>query len=655
MPSELEQQFEALKTAPGDEADWSAWVKEITGWRQKAREKYLSDDTRYDVAASQWARKAFVCGLVMLWDESFYDPGSDSFLVEEYLDNAERDFGGFDVLILWHAYPRIGFDERNQYDFYRDIPGGLTALADIIARLHRRGVRAIIDYNPWDLETRREPVADAQALAELVSTVGPDGIFLDTLANAPGDLRGEIDKASPANVFQSEGVVPLAGVRDHLMSWVQSTEPLKERFLMRDHWFEQRHMQHLVRRWHDKHRDELLTAWLNGAGVVVWENVFGSWYPWNDGDKLLLKSMLRVQRTFSDLLSLGDWTPFVPMPGQGLRASRWESGGTVLWALANCSERDVTGTDVSFALTPGAVAVDVLAGRRIDPRAPIVTVPARGIASLVTISEKTESEIWSAIEYARPERPRAGTAFPETTTSVEPPLRRPIEKSASRTLSPSMRVVAPGPRSFGSVFQLRECGTYVRADHLNQDFPDQEQQRSSPRALDVDGLAIDELPVSNKELRRFLRSTGYVPKMSHRFLDHWVSGGPPPEQADWPVTFVDLGDARAYAAWAGKRLPTEDEWQVGVSEGYALYGRRRVWEWTESEHSDGHSRFVILKGGPDLVLGGSGWYAEGGPLGPERSAKFMLFAPGVDRCSTVGFRCVVDLTVDQGHDDQPQG
>ncbi len=46
MPSELEQQFEALKTAPGDEADWSAWVKEITGWRQKAREKYLSDDTR---------------------------------------------------------------------------------------------------------------------------------------------------------------------------------------------------------------------------------------------------------------------------------------------------------------------------------------------------------------------------------------------------------------------------------------------------------------------------------------------------------------------------------------------------------------------------------------------------------------------------------
>ena len=643
MPSELEQQFEALKTAPGDEADWSAWVREITEWRQKARQEYLSDDRRYDVTASQWARKAFVCGLVMLWDESFYDPGSGRFLVEEYLDAAERDFGGFDVLILWHAYPRIGFDERNQYDFYRDIPGGLTALADIVARLHRRGVRAVIDYNPWDLETRREPVTDAQALAELVSAAGSDGIFLDTLANAPDDLRSEIDKVSPANVFQSEDVVPLVGVSDHLMSWAQWIAPLKERLLLRNRWFEQRHMQHLVRRWHDRHRDELLTAWLNGAGVVLWENVFGSWYPWDDGDKLLLKSMRRAQKTFSDLLSLGDWTPFVPMPNKDLRASRWENGGTALWALANCSEGDATETDVSFALTPGTVAVDVVAGRRIDPREPSVTVPARGIACLVTTSEETESEIWSAIARADAESPSADAAYHETTPAVDPPLRRPIERSASRSLSPGMRVVPPGPRSFESVFRLRECGTYVRADHLNQDFPDQEQERSSKRALDVAGLAIDEMPVSNAEFQRFLLSTGYAPEVPHRFLGHWVNGGPPPQQVDWPVTFVDIGDARAYAAWAGKRLPTEDEWQVAVSEGYALYGRRRAWEWTESEHSDGHSRFVILKGGSDMVLGGSGWYAEGGPLEPERSAKFMLFAPGVDRCSTVGFRCVVDL------------
>ncbi|MGD0810884.1 MAG: SUMF1/EgtB/PvdO family nonheme iron enzyme [Acidimicrobiales bacterium] len=646
MPSELEELFEALRTAPANDPDWSAWVTEIRQWRQKARQECLNDDARYNVAQSQWAREAYVCGLVMLWDESFYDPASGTFLVEEYLDDAEREFGGFDVLILWHAYPRIGFDERNQYDFYRDIPGGLSALADIIARLHRRGVRAVIDYNPWDLETRREPLPDARVLADLVARAEPDGIFLDTLANAPGDLRGEIDKVSPANVFQSEGVVPLTGVSDHLMSWAQWVAPLKERFLMRDHWFEQRHMQHLVRRWHDRHRDELLTAWLNGAGVVMWENVFGSWYPWDEGDKALLKTMHRAQRAFGDLLSLGDWTPFVPMPSDALRASRWERGGAVLWALANCSESDVTQTDLSYALAPGTVTVDVFAGRTVDPREPSVTVPARGVACLVSIRGENQREVWSAIERAHPDTSMAGNlgaAYPETTAPVEPPVRRPVAKSASRALLPGTRVVPPGPRSFESVFRLRECGTYVRADHLNQDFPDQEQERSSQRALDVAGLAIDELPVSNAGFERFLDSTGYTPKVRHRFLDHWVNGGPPPGQADWPVTYVDLEDARAYAAWSGKRLPTEDEWQVAMSEGYARHGRRRVWEWTESEHSDGHNRFVIVKGGSDLVLGGSGWYAEGGPLGPERSAKFMLFASGVDRCSTVGFRCVVDL------------
>ena len=29
-----------------------------------------------------------------------------------------------DAVVIWQAYPNIGFDERNQFDFYRDLPGG---------------------------------------------------------------------------------------------------------------------------------------------------------------------------------------------------------------------------------------------------------------------------------------------------------------------------------------------------------------------------------------------------------------------------------------------------------------------------------------------------------------------------------------------------
>ena len=58
--------------------------------------------------------------------------------------------------MLWHAYPVIGIDERNQFDFYRDVPG----IRELVADLQARGVRVFVDYNPWDVGTRREPVAD---------------------------------------------------------------------------------------------------------------------------------------------------------------------------------------------------------------------------------------------------------------------------------------------------------------------------------------------------------------------------------------------------------------------------------------------------------------------------------------------------------------
>jgi hypothetical protein len=68
--------------------------------------------------------------------------------------------------------------------------------------------------------------------------------------------------------------------------------------------------------------------------------------------------------------------------------------------------------------------------------------------------------------------------------------------------------------------------------------------------------------------------------------------------------------------------------------------------------SDGHTRFVIVRGGsyfdphanPDTR---SIWYNDGGPRPCDHHAKFILMYPGLDRCATIGFRCVKDVAAER--------
>ncbi|WP_201766262.1 SUMF1/EgtB/PvdO family nonheme iron enzyme [Leifsonia xyli] len=113
--------------------------------------------------------------------------------------------------------------------------------------------------------------------------------------------------------------------------------------------------------------------------------------------------------------------------------------------------------------------------------------------------------------------------------------------------------------------------------------------------------------------------------------------------ADAPVTGVSLADARAYAAWAGARLPDEFEWQLAASQPGFQRLTPAVWNWTESEHSDGATRFVMLKGGSEHVSLGSDWYTDGGVREPSFSLKLLLAGLGVERSSSIGFRLAWDV------------
>ncbi len=230
----------------------------------------------------------------------------------------------------------------------------------------------------------------------------------------------------------------------------------------------------------------------------------------------------------------------------------------------------------------------------------------------------------------------------------------------------------------------REAGCYPDPCTAPDDWPkfllgSQKEIRHEYTAA-VKPFFINETEVTNAQFKQFIDATGYSPKCADNFLKHWPDGNVPAQLADHPVVYVDIDDARAYAKWAGKRLPTEPEWHLAAQgsdgrmwpwgnqfdpnccnaagdntiavksypQGRSPFGcydmAGNVWELTESCRDDGHTRFLILRGGSFFKPKGSDWYFDGGAQPCNHHAKFIRMYPGLDRCATVGFRCVADAT-----------
>jgi|GEM_PF-6465151 len=113
----------------------------------------------------------------------------------------------------------------------------------------------------------------------------------------------------------------------------------------------------------------------------------------------------------------------------------------------------------------------------------------------------------------------------------------------------------------------------------------------------VPSFYIDTKPVTNAEYQVFVLTTNYPPP------PHWGGTKVPEGLEDKPVVNVSCKDAEAYAAWAGRRLPSQLEWSSAVK-GKALESTQNLKEWSATSAS-AHSKFVFT--GAAFVTRNENW------------------------------------------------
>jgi iron(II)-dependent oxidoreductase len=660
-------------------AETGAWLTDIEHWRTEERLRMGYEASQYERPELRWTQTSFIQPQMMVHDLYFYDRAKAKYTVDRYLDDVDTRYGGIDSVLLWHTYPNLGIDNRNQFDLFRDLPGGVPAVRTMIERFHQRGMRVLFPVMMWDQGTRDEGVSDQVAMAKELADVGADGINGDTMFGITRGFRVASDQTGHPLALEPE----LGPISDEMLIYNNLSwgEGWKHEFLppvSRDKWLESRHMVNIVNRWVHDRNDDLQQAFFNGVGYVSWENIWGIWNGITPRDGEALRRMAAIERTLGSLLNSSEWEPYSSTENFGVLASKFPSAHAVAWTLVNRNHYAVAGRQLITTAMPGAHFYDLWHG---------VELTAEPVGSAVALSFELEANGFGAVL--------------ETNVPLSKPLQQSTKplagySSAWETLPQTMTAIAaavnagPMPASMllipAADFVFRVVGIEIEGmndEGVDVQYPwESSARRYHAQKMHIPQFRIDRYPVSNAEFKEFLTATSYHPADDHNFLRDWKDGAFPAGWGKKPVTWVSFEDARAYAKWAGKRLPHEWEWQyaaqgqdnrvypwgdswnpaaVPVAEkgrqmvppddsdahpaGASLFGVLdlvgNVWQWTD-EYCDAHTCAAILRGGSHYQPQGSRWYFPQAYRLSEHG-KYLLMAPSLDRAATVGFRCVQDV------------
>jgi iron(II)-dependent oxidoreductase len=662
-----------------------AWLADITHWRNERRIRIGYNGSRYDLPALQWTQSSFIQPQMMVHDRYFYDPIAGKYTVDRYLDDLEKRYGGIDAVLIWPTYPNMGIDNRNQHDMIRSMPGGLTGVKQMISDFHRRGVRVLFPMMMWDQGTRDPEMPWPYAIATLMAEVGADGINGDTQDGVPLAYSLAADKTGHPLAFEPEGGPSDEALAWNVMTWGQYQFPFTP-LVDRYKWLEPRHMVNISDRWKRDKTDDLQFAFFNGVGWESWENIWGIWNGITPRDAEATRRVATIERAIAPFLVSKNWEPMAPMLRYGVYASRWPMGEQAVWTIVNRNEYAVEGDQVEIRATPGVRYFDLYHGVQLNPESrpggrTVLAFPieAKGYGAVLATNAPPDQKIVSLMSTTK-----NLTATPLSTYSHEwkvlPQQIIPIQTTKAATTTPAGMIKIPE-----ADFTFRVSGIEVEGFNdvgVDVQYPwEDSPRRFHEHMIHVDSFYIDKFPVTNADFKKFIDATHYHPKDDLNFLRDWKDGIYPSGWENKPVTWISQEDARAYAAWAGKRLPHEWEWQYAAQgpdlrlypwgdewnpaavpvpdrsrnmrgpdavdaqpKGASPFGVMdlvgNVWQWTE-EFVDQHTRAAILRGGSYYQPQGSIWYFPQ-TYKLNEHGKLLLMSPSMDRSAALGFRCVAD-------------
>jgi len=687
------------------------------------------DNTLFERKDLEWIRHSYLLLLQFVWDHQYYDAKTQKYNYDQFLLEQNSVLGGYEAYMIWPTWPRLGLDARNQWDMYRDLPGGIPELRRQVEYAHRNNTKYFIAYNPWDQSTRNEE--HAKGMEEMLRAINADGVVLDTWGESNKEFQDAADRAKPGVILYSEGMaVPKdmpTIVSGRVHDAIYMAPPLNLNKFIKPEFSIFRVCQLAEGRIHR----EIAVSFFNGYGTEM--NIMRPGRPdWIDEEYAFLGRTTKILRENSSAYLSRSWVPLLPTLTDSIWVNKFPTPSKTLYNIYSLKPEGWNGalfevSDVKDShyvslwnhkelelvtidgKTYAPVTIDGFSRSWIGTRREgnvdcIAMFPKLLKVSVNSDSLHVEANVGKRV-VVWAGNPSYKTKFADfsigrKTISLLEHLGRHEEKFVVQLFDDKElldeRIVylnLATPRLISRVEQTMQvqkvpsgmveipAGVFTfkpRRSFLSPNEVIPYPGDSTIQVLNMKRFFMDQYPVTNEEFGKFLKESKYRPNDTTHFLKHWMKGNPPKGLERHPVVYISLDDAKAYATWAGKRLPTDIEWQYAAqgtdgrkypwgekydstkcnhSLGYTTavdafpQGRSpfgvmdligNVWQLTNDIYDNGTFYFGMIRGGSHYNPISSWWYIPGGPQPADNPQILLLVSPGFDRSATVGFRCVKD-------------